>query len=478
MQQSHVKKIQPQVYTRENQRRNQCDEKILLAHQQSVNPYLTINNKPTVPNRPPDVRQGTQDYFQDQRVFHVPNENVSDLSQYPLNIQSKKNTCPDNIRKVKKERHLVEILNDDVNRIIIVLFCRPKCGPCESIKPWFIEFARDNPTVQCVYINVSLSTYEQQTQFINNRIQGYPTFMFYYKKILKLLTSSDPNEVLKTYAQCLTQIENEKKINDMSQSISQPLSQQLSQSQSQPQSQQQLSQLQLQQLSQSQLQQLSQSQPQLQQLSQSQPQQLSQSQPQLQQLSQPQPQQQSIPQPIPQPILQENQKDSITNQSDNGSESDDNDEDDQNTPSENDINNKISTQSQIQQVQPMQQMQPIIQPMLQQPITPQIIAQQQSQIINDYIFMSFNPAAYKCDRDQWFKMTDEQKKNIYNNHVRIMQAKFRNMDNMNYQNDRIKQIQLMNEQGKHEQQTNMAVQQTLAIQQQQFANMQNNVTRI
>jgi len=126
-------------------------------------------------------------------------------SKYQFDTTVAYNTCPPNLRRAKKEYYLNSALKESVNKIIVIMFSKLNCEPCSNGKKWFVRFATDNPAVLCIYINVN--EYEQITQFVNEQISMYPTFMFVYnKQIIGTHEGYSPDDILQVYKSCIGQI--------------------------------------------------------------------------------------------------------------------------------------------------------------------------------------------------------------------------------------------------------------------------------
>jgi thiol-disulfide isomerase/thioredoxin len=134
--------------------------------------------------------------------------------QMNQNVQVKKQLeTPNNIVRVRKEEHLLTIFDTkSINKITIVMFSKNGCSPCVAIKPWFIEFSRHNPAVQCVYI--CTDDYVQISNFLEETLENtYPSFVYYYfdgatgsGSIYNIIKGADPQKILNAYGNTIERI--------------------------------------------------------------------------------------------------------------------------------------------------------------------------------------------------------------------------------------------------------------------------------
>jgi thiol-disulfide isomerase/thioredoxin len=98
-----------------------------------------------------------------------------------------------NIVRVLNEKDLTEILNNNLQRIVLVMYSSKTCGPCQSIKPTFIKLARTNTDTYFVYVD--LSDFDDQSKKFVHNIKGVPKFSYYYNNH-ELLNFTGANEEL------------------------------------------------------------------------------------------------------------------------------------------------------------------------------------------------------------------------------------------------------------------------------------------
>lgn len=113
--------------------------------------------------------------------------------------------CPPNLKRVRKEKNLLEIFELYKNTLVVILYTITGCEPCEKAKDWYIKFAISNKATFCVYIKTN--EYAQVSNFVNENIKAFPTFVFVHNTtILGMFEGFDPINILKTYANAVQQM--------------------------------------------------------------------------------------------------------------------------------------------------------------------------------------------------------------------------------------------------------------------------------
>jgi thiol-disulfide isomerase/thioredoxin len=334
-------------------------------------------------------------------------------TSYPINktVQSgtQQTKCPSNLVRAKKETHLVEIFENSKNKIVIVMFSRLGCQPCVSGKDWFIKFATDNPIVQCVYINVNY--YEQQTTFINEKINAYPTFMFFYNfNILSGYEGYNPSDILLTYQQCINII-----------------NEQLAREQQTPSSEQQTQSIK-------------------------------------------QEEKESNKTKKNKKTKQVEEELSEEQDSDNNEQSGE-ESDNESEQSEEDSENKTKENYEDTPEEKEEKEEKNTEPQVEQK-NKELENHQQQEQFKQYVIQSFDPRMYNIQPNIWNSMSKDQKTVIFQNHVNHMNTQYNRVQNNSVQDNRYLKIQQMETQRILAQQTNLASQQASQLQQQQFKQMQ------
>jgi hypothetical protein len=95
-----------------------------------------------------------------------------------------------NLKKIYYERDLMEVFARYSENPIVVLISMDirKCPPCKFMKPRFIEFARRNTGVYCVYI--CRDEFDNVAYLSSLCSKGYPTFMTRINRQINLIPGS------------------------------------------------------------------------------------------------------------------------------------------------------------------------------------------------------------------------------------------------------------------------------------------------
>ena len=90
-----------------------------------------------------------------------------------------------NLFQVLDEEDLNEILTDQKDTLVVLLFSAKWCGPCRKIKPKFIEISKQYTDCYFIYINVD--SYSDKNFNYMNDVSSVPYFLFYHQKNKYLL---------------------------------------------------------------------------------------------------------------------------------------------------------------------------------------------------------------------------------------------------------------------------------------------------
>ena len=127
-----------------------------------------------------------------------------------------------NIYQVLKEVDLNEILNDQSQSLVLVMFSAKNCKPCSQIKPKFINLSKENPKSHFVYIDVD--------NFENNtfEIQGTPKFLFYFdNQVIAEILGAQEESLSNTFSNIKNKIESKKKEYSKQETISEDIEQKI-----------------------------------------------------------------------------------------------------------------------------------------------------------------------------------------------------------------------------------------------------------
>ena len=87
-----------------------------------------------------------------------------------------------NLYQVLNENDLIDILNKNQNKLIIMLFSAKWCQPCKMIKPVFIKLSKKHVKSLFLYIDINnyneCKTTNKPISFLD-KVEGLPTFLYY-----------------------------------------------------------------------------------------------------------------------------------------------------------------------------------------------------------------------------------------------------------------------------------------------------------
>ena len=117
-----------------------------------------------------------------------------------------------NIYQVLNEDDLNEIIEDNQNKLIVVLFSAKWCGPCRKIKPMFIDFSSKNKESFFVFINIDTFS-DKKFKFMEN-VSNIPHFNYYYNNnLVKKIVGGNFDNFKETYFELQTNKDLQKKVN-------------------------------------------------------------------------------------------------------------------------------------------------------------------------------------------------------------------------------------------------------------------------
>lgn len=85
-----------------------------------------------------------------------------------------------NIFQVVNADDLEEILDDNLLKLVVVMFSSKQCLPCKNIKPVFIELSKKNS--DCFFVYIDLTNFKDNRLAVTESIEGTPQFIYYYDK--------------------------------------------------------------------------------------------------------------------------------------------------------------------------------------------------------------------------------------------------------------------------------------------------------
>ncbi len=83
-----------------------------------------------------------------------------------------------NIFQVTEEMHLDNIMNDNMHKLILIMYSSKMCAPCKQYKPKFVELSKTNKDIFFVYIDTSNYKATENKYFKTCNVT--PMFLYYF----------------------------------------------------------------------------------------------------------------------------------------------------------------------------------------------------------------------------------------------------------------------------------------------------------
>lgn len=114
-----------------------------------------------------------------------------------------------NLYKVLSEENLDSIINNNLDKIIVIMYSSPTCNWCKKIKPFFITFSKDNQDAMFIYIN--MPEYKPTTNKYTQNVTGLPLFRYYYyKQVIAEIVGCNQESLVTTFNDLTTKINNKR----------------------------------------------------------------------------------------------------------------------------------------------------------------------------------------------------------------------------------------------------------------------------
>jgi hypothetical protein len=98
-----------------------------------------------------------------------------------------------NIFKITSDTNVSDVMNNQKNNLIILLFVQKKCGLSQKIKSFIYEMSHLHSDIYFAVIDINNYTISENTNYLLNVIST-PSFKVYYKnKLLKTIIIEDGN---------------------------------------------------------------------------------------------------------------------------------------------------------------------------------------------------------------------------------------------------------------------------------------------
>lgn len=115
-----------------------------------------------------------------------------------------------NIFQVTNETHLNNIIEDNPQKIILIMYSTKNCKPCKDFKPKFINMAKKNPNTLFIYVDNTKYNIESNKYF--GKLESTPTFIFYFSGIeLGVIVGANEGVITTTLSNFEQKIEERKK---------------------------------------------------------------------------------------------------------------------------------------------------------------------------------------------------------------------------------------------------------------------------
>lgn len=115
-----------------------------------------------------------------------------------------------NIFQVTSETHLNNIIEDNPQKIVLIMYSTKNCKPCKEFKPKFISMAKKNTNTLFIYVDNTKYNVETNKHF--NKLTSTPSFLFYFSGIeLGVVVGANETTIATTLANFEQKIEERKK---------------------------------------------------------------------------------------------------------------------------------------------------------------------------------------------------------------------------------------------------------------------------
>ena len=85
-----------------------------------------------------------------------------------------------NLYQVIKEEDLNEILEDNIRKLVVIMFSSKDCIPCMNILPKFVETAEQK--LDCFFVYINIHKYTDTSKKYTEKLKCTPRFAYYYNK--------------------------------------------------------------------------------------------------------------------------------------------------------------------------------------------------------------------------------------------------------------------------------------------------------
>jgi thiol-disulfide isomerase/thioredoxin len=114
-----------------------------------------------------------------------------------------------NIYQVLNETHFDNILRDNMQKLMLVMYSSSMCKPCKMYKPKFVNLSKSNPDVLFIYIDATKYDITQDKHF--KMCESFPTFLYYFSNTLvAYVKGADDAAIVDTLTNIKNKIEEKK----------------------------------------------------------------------------------------------------------------------------------------------------------------------------------------------------------------------------------------------------------------------------